>query len=296
MSDLLRVADVEVDFETRRGVVNAVRGVSFSVAMGDSVALVGASGSGKTVLSRSLLGLVAEPGVVRGRITFDGLDVVGNSEAELRRVRGLGMAMVFQDSLDGLNPVFTIGSQLTETLAVRLSMSRADAKAEALRLVELVGIPRATDRFHNYPHQLSGGMRQRICIAMAIGLRPKILIADEPTTALDVTVQAGILNLIRKLQADTGMGLIFVTHDLAVARMISRRVMVMYGGKLVEQGATDDIFRRPQHPYTRALLGSHPGRARSWRDLEPIPDDFVTDSSRPDVPGAGHGTRPILNE
>jgi peptide/nickel transport system ATP-binding protein/oligopeptide transport system ATP-binding protein len=252
--------------------------------------MVGASGSGKTVLSRSLLGLVDEPGVVRGSITFDGLEIIGSSEAALRKVRGLGMAMVFQDSLDGLNPVFSIGSQLSEVLTVRLAMSRREAHAEAIRLMEQVGIPSARERYHDYPHQFSGGMRQRICIAMAIGLRPKILIADEPTTALDVTVQAGILRLIRRLQDETGMGLVFVTHDLAVARLISRRVLVMYAGKIVEHGSTEDIFERPRHPYTRALLAAHPARARSWRELEPIPDDFVTDPSGPEGPPTAHAT------
>jgi oligopeptide transport system ATP-binding protein len=290
MTELLRVKDVEIDFETRLRVVHAVRGVSFTVGMGDAVAMVGASGSGKTVLSRSLLGLVDEPGVVRGSITFDGLEIIGSSEAALRKVRGLGMAMVFQDSLDGLNPVFSIGSQLSEVLTVRLAMSRREAHAEAIRLMEQVGIPSARERYHDYPHQFSGGMRQRICIAMAIGLRPKILIADEPTTALDVTVQAGILRLIRRLQDETGMGLVFVTHDLAVARLISRRVLVMYAGKIVEHGSTEDIFERPRHPYTRALLAAHPARARSWRELEPIPDDFVTDPSGPEAPPTAHAT------
>jgi peptide/nickel transport system ATP-binding protein/oligopeptide transport system ATP-binding protein len=279
MKDLLKISDLEVDFETRLGAVKAVRGVSLTVNAGDSVAVVGASGSGKTVLGRSMLGLVDEPGVVRGSIDFDGIEVVGASEAELTRVRGLGIGMVFQDALDGLNPVFSIGSQLSETLSVRLNMSRQEARAEALRLMAQVGIQNPEERFNNFPHQFSGGMRQRICIAMAIGLRPKILIADEPTTALDVTVQAGILRLIKKLQSETGMGLIFVTHDLAVARLISRRIVVMYAGKIVEEGLTEDIFQRPQHPYTRALLAAHPGRARSWRDLEPIPEAFVTDSS-----------------
>ncbi len=293
MTELLRVKDVEIDFETRLRLVQAVRGVSFAVGMGDAVAVVGASGSGKTVLSRSLLGLVDEPGVVRGSITFDGLEIVGASEAALRRVRGLGMAMVFQDSLDGLNPVFSVGAQLSEVLTVRLGMSRREARAEAVRLMEQVGIPNARERFRDYPHQFSGGMRQRVCIAMAIGLKPKILIADEPTTALDVTVQAGILRLIRRLQDETGMGLIFVTHDLAVARLVSRRVLVMYAGKIVEQGSTEDIFARPQHPYTRALLAAHPARAHSWRDLEPIPENFVTDASAPDARPAVHAAPAI---
>jgi len=282
----LSVKNVEIDFETQRGTVRAVRGVDFSIGMGDSIAMVGASGSGKTVLGRSLLGLVEEPGIVRGSINFEGTEIVGCSETELRKIRGRGIAMVFQDALDGLNPVFSIGTQLSEIFTVRLKMSPRDAKTEALRLMQQVGIPRAEDRYDDYPHQFSGGMRQRICIALAIGLKPRILIADEPTTALDVTVQAGILRLIRKLQDDTGMGLIFVTHDLAVARLISKRVLVMYAGKIVEQGETEAIFNDPQHPYTRALLGAHPARARSWRELEPLPDDFVTDSAEAGIPAS----------
>ncbi|HEY4201973.1 MAG TPA: ABC transporter ATP-binding protein [Devosiaceae bacterium] len=290
MTGLLRVDSVEIDFQTQSSVVRAVRGVSFEVGMGDAVAIVGASGSGKTVLSRSILGLVDAPGTVRGSINFDGQEIVGAAEAELRRVRGTGIAMVFQDALDGLNPVFSIGSQLSEIHTVRMKMSRREAKAASIRLMQQVGIPRAEERYHDYPHQFSGGMRQRVCIAMAIGMRPKILIADEPTTALDVTVQAEILRLIKQLQADTGMGLIFVTHDLAVARLISRRVLVMFAGKIVEQGLTNEIFERPQHAYTKALLAAHPGRARSWRDLQPIPDNFVTDASAPEIPDVA--TRP----
>jgi oligopeptide transport system ATP-binding protein len=276
MGALLQVRDVEIDFETLNGVVRAVRGVSFDIDRGDAVALVGASGSGKTVLTRALLGLVDEPGIVRGSIKFEDEEIVGRPEGALRAVRGTGMAMVFQDSLDGLNPVWTVGAQITEILTVRLGYSRADARAEALRLLRQVDIPRAEDRFDDYPHQFSGGMRQRVCIAMAVGLRPRILIADEPTTALDVTVQAGILGLMRRLQDETGMGLIFVTHDLAVARQISRRVLVMYQGRIVEAGVTAEVFASPRHSYTRALLAAHPGRSRSWRDLEPIPDTFAT--------------------
>jgi ABC-type dipeptide/oligopeptide/nickel transport system ATPase component len=287
MTELLRVSNVEIDFETPLRRVQAVRGVSFSVEKGDAVAIVGASGSGKTVLSRSLLGLVDEPGVVRGSINFGGFEVVGRSEAELRRIRGMGIAMVFQDALDSLNPVYSIGAQLTEMHVVRLGMSRRDAREASIGLMGQVGISLAEERFHSYPHQFSGGMRQRICIALAIGLKPKILVADEPTTALDVTVQAGILKLIKQLQADTGMGLIFITHDLAVARLISRRALVMYAGKIVEQGLTEEIFENPQHPYTRALLAAQPGRVRSWKELEPIPESFVTDAPVPAVSDAG---------
>jgi peptide/nickel transport system ATP-binding protein/oligopeptide transport system ATP-binding protein len=274
---VLAVKDLQIDFEYNNRVVSAVRNVSFDVARGESIALVGASGSGKTVLGRSLLGLVDKPGVVRGSALFDGTEMVGASEKAFRAVRGRGIAMVFQDALDGLNPVFSIGSQLMEIFTIRLGFSKADARGAAVRAMERVGIPRAAERFYDYPHQFSGGMRQRICIAMAIALDPKLLIADEPTTALDVTVQAEILRLIRDLQQQSGMSLIFVTHDLAVARMISERTMVMFAGRIVETGNTERIFTSPKHPYTCALLAAHPARARSWRDLVPLPDDFVTD-------------------
>jgi peptide/nickel transport system ATP-binding protein/oligopeptide transport system ATP-binding protein len=279
MSAVLTVRDVNIDFQTRTDVVHAVRGVSFDVGLGDAIALVGASGSGKTVLSRSLLGLVEEPGTVQGSIMFDGRELVGAPETELRKIRGTGIAMVFQDALDALNPVYSVGAQLTEIGTVRLGLGHAEAEANAIRLMQQVGIPNAEQRFRDYPHQFSGGMRQRICIAMAIGMKPKVMIADEPTTALDVTVQAGILKLIRDLQGETGMGLIFITHDLAVARQISRQMLVMYAGRIVERGPTEQIFEHPEHPYTKALLAAHPARVRSWRELEPIPDSFVTDSS-----------------
>ena len=285
MSTLLEISDLNVMFETRFRSVSAVRNVSFSVRQGESVALVGASGSGKTVLGRSILGLVDEPGVVRGSIIFDGKQVVGRSEDALREIRGVGVAMVFQDALDGLNPVYSVGSQLKEILTVRLGQSGGQAKEHAIELMRQVGIREPEARYHDYPHQFSGGMRQRICIALAVGMKPKLLIADEPTTALDVTVQAGILDLLKSLQNDTGMGLIFVTHDLAVARQVSDRMVVMYDGQIVEEGATEAIFLNPQHAYTRALLSAHPGRAKSWRDLQPIPDEFVTDG-----PGVGSGT------
>lgn len=278
MSAVLTVRDVNIDFQTRTSVVSAVRGVSFDVGLGDAIALVGASGSGKTVLSRSLLGLVEEPGTVHGSISFDGHELVGAAEGELRKIRGTGIAMVFQDALDALNPVYSVGAQLTEIGTVRLGLGHADAQANAVRLMQQVGIPNAEQRFRDYPHQFSGGMRQRVCIAMAIGMKPKVLIADEPTTALDVTVQAGILKLIRELQGETGMGLIFITHDLAVARQISKQMLVMYAGQIVERGATEQVFEHPEHPYTKALLAAHPARVRSWRELEPIPESFVTDS------------------
>ncbi|GAA1995138.1 ABC transporter ATP-binding protein [Nakamurella flavida] len=277
MSPLLHVGDLEIDFHTVSGPVAAVRGVSFTLDAGDSLAIVGESGSGKTVTNRALLGLVDAPGEVRGSIRFDGTDVVGRSESDLRKMRGTGMAMVFQDSLDSLNPVFSVGSQLTEILRVRTGLPRRQARTRALELMTQVGIVDPENRIDDYPHQFSGGMRQRICIAMAIALNPRLLIADEPTTALDVTVQAGILRLLRRLQDERGMALIFVTHDLAVARLVARRVLVMYQGRIVEQGVTEDVFRDPRHPYTQALLAAHPARARTWRDLTPIPTDFATE-------------------
>ena len=278
---ILSVTDLMIDFEYSNRVVHAVRGVSFNVSKGESVALVGASGSGKSVLGRSLLGLVDKPGTVRGSAIFDGTQIVDSSEKTLQTIRGRGIAMVFQDALDGLNPVFSIGSQLTEIFTIRLGLPKSEARMEALKAMERVGITRASDRFLDYPHQFSGGMRQRIGIAMAIALNPKLLIADEPTTALDVTVQAEILRLILELQQRSGMGLIFVTHDLAVARIISQRTMVMLAGQIVEEGDTERLFTKPEHPYTRALLAAHPARAQSWRDLVPLPDNFITDMSAP---------------
>lgn len=277
MSSLLEIKDLFVDFESRSGTVSAVRNVNLTVDQGESVALVGASGSGKTVLSRSIMGLVDEPGHVRGSILFDGKQVVGRSEKDLRELRGRGVAMVFQDALDGLNPVFSIGSQLSEIFTVRMGYSGSEAKKAAIDVMQQVGIRDAEARYHAYPHQFSGGMRQRVCIALAVGMQPKLLIADEPTTALDVTVQAGILRLIKSLQSKTGMGMIFVTHDLAVAHQISERMVVMYNGEIVEQGETNEVFARPKHPYTQALMAAHPGRVKSWKDLAPIPDEFVTD-------------------
>jgi peptide/nickel transport system ATP-binding protein/oligopeptide transport system ATP-binding protein len=181
--------------------------------------------------------------------------------------------MVFQDSLDSLNPVYTVGSQLVEALTVRMGLGRAEARTRAIELMDDVGIVDAESRFASYPHQFSGGMRQRICIALAVALQPRLLIADEPTTALDVTVQAGIIRLLQRLQAETDMGMIFVTHDLAVARMIATHVIVMFEGVVVERGTIDEVFAAPKHPYTRGLMSSHPGSVSSWRQLRPRADD-----------------------
>ncbi|WP_368496463.1 ABC transporter ATP-binding protein [Herbiconiux sp. A18JL235] len=279
----LEVDDLRITFHGERGDVDAVRGVSFSLAQGESLALLGESGSGKTVTGRALLGLVDRPGQVTGSILYNGEQIVGRSEEQLRAVRGVGLSMVFQDSLDSLNPVFSVGSQLTEILRVRRGASRREAREEALRLMESVGIPDAASRIDDYPHQFSGGMRQRICIAMAIALKPKVLIADEPTTALDVTVQAGILRLLRRLQREHDMSVIFVTHDLAVARLVADSVLVMYRGEIVERGVLEEVFERPRHPYTKALLAAHPARAARWQDLRSLEDGVASvDDGRDD--------------
>ncbi|WP_053084649.1 ABC transporter ATP-binding protein [Streptomyces viridochromogenes] len=267
---LLAVRDLAVDFATDRGRVSAVRGVSFTLQAGQSLAILGESGSGKSVTGKALLGLIDPPGRVRGAIEFEGENIVGWDEARLNTVRGPGVSMVFQDSFDSLNPVYSVGSQVTELLRVRQGLDRRVARERAVALMRQVGIPAAEERLKDYPHQFSGGMRQRMCIALAIALRPRLLIADEPTTALDVTVQAGILRLVRQLQRETRMALIFVTHDLAVARLVASEVAVMYAGRIVERGGIDDIYRRPAHPYTQALLASQPDTARSWSDLRPI--------------------------
>ena len=274
---VLEVDDLRITFQTDRADVEAVRGISFALQPGQSLALLGESGSGKTVTGRALLGLVDHPGHVEGSILYEGAQLVGASEMTLRAVRGVGVAMVFQDSLDSLNPVFTVGSQLSEILRVRRGLHRAEARAQSIALMESVGITAAAERIGDYPHQFSGGMRQRICIAMAIALEPRVLIADEPTTALDVTVQAGILKLLRRLQSERDMALIFVTHDLAVARLVADSVIVMYNGEIVETGDIGEVFENPRHAYTKALLASHPARADRWQDLASLPAGFAVE-------------------
>ncbi len=255
---LLDVSDLEVAFATEDGTVSAVDGVSFSVDRGEVVAIVGESGSGKSVTAMTLMGLTRGPNArFGGSATFDSTELVRATEDELQKVRGAGIAMVFQDPMSSLDPVYRIGAQIVEQIRVHdHQISKAQALDRAVNLMERVGIPRAAERLRSYPHEFSGGMRQRVMIAMALSCSPKLLIADEPTTALDVTIQAQILDELRQLRAETDAGIILVTHDLGVVADIADRVIVMYAGRVVEQGTLDDIFYDPQHPYTWGLLGS----------------------------------------
>ncbi|MGH2876777.1 MAG: ABC transporter ATP-binding protein [Solirubrobacteraceae bacterium] len=255
---LLEVSDLKVSFSTEDGVVRAVDGVSFAVARGEVVAIVGESGSGKSVTAMTLMGLTRGPNAAfEGQAMFDGTELIAARDEQLRRVRGAGIAMVFQDPMSSLDPVYRIGDQIVEQIrAHERKVSKAQALDRAVALMERVGIPRASERLRSYPHEFSGGMRQRVMIAMALSCSPKLLIADEPTTALDVTIQAQILDELRQLRDQTDAGVILVTHDLGVVADIADRVIVMYAGRVVEQGTLDDIFYDPQHPYTWGLLGS----------------------------------------
>jgi oligopeptide/dipeptide ABC transporter ATP-binding protein len=256
---LLEVDDLTVRFRTLRGEVHAVNGVGLSVESGQTVALVGESGCGKSVTALAILGLLARTAsVTRGRVVFDGRDLLGRSERELRELRGRAISMIFQDPMSSLNPVMTVGAQVGEILEAHTDLGAAEIKRRAVELLDEVGIPDARHRAGQYPHQFSGGMRQRAMIAIAIACNPRLLIADEPTTALDVTVQAQILTLLARLIADHHMGLLLITHDLGVVADTCETTNVMYGGRVVESAPTRELFRRPAHPYTVALLRSIP--------------------------------------
>jgi oligopeptide transport system ATP-binding protein len=256
---LLSVEDLHVRFSTRRGIVHAVNGISFDIAAGETLGIVGESGCGKSVTSLAILGLLAGNGRVEsGRALFAGRDLVQQSDRSLRRIRGREIAMIFQDPMTSLNPVLTIGRQIREALETHFDMNRKEAETRASELLDRVGIPRANERLRDYPHQFSGGMRQRAMIAMALACKPKLLIADEPTTALDVTIQAQILNLLRALVDEENAALILITHDLGVVAGMCERVNVMYGGMFMETGTADQLFAAPRHPYTLGLLQSIP--------------------------------------
>jgi peptide/nickel transport system ATP-binding protein len=264
MTPLLEVDGLKTHFFTRDGVVRAVDGVSFSVAPGETLAVVGESGCGKSVTSLSVLRLIASPPgrIVDGSIRFQGQDLLELSERRMRDIRGNEISMIFQEPMTSLNPVLRIGSQITETLTLHRGLSKVAAVARAIEVLRLVGIPEPASRLDQYPHEFSGGMRQRVMIAIALACDPKLLIADEPTTALDVTVQAQILDLMRQLKARTGTAIILITHSLGVVAEMAQRVVVMYGGRKVEEAPVAALFARPRHPYTRALLGCVP-RLRS---------------------------------
>ena len=256
---VLEVKNIKTSFFTHLGEVQAVRGVSFNLEKGEILGIVGESGSGKSVTSLSVMGLLQFPGEIKsGEIFFQGENLVEKSKKEMLSIRGDKIAMIFQDPMTSLNPVFKIGDQIMEGLKLHRGLNKAEAREEAIRMLEIVGIPDPSERVDNYPHEFSGGMRQRAMIAIALACEPDLLIADEPTTALDVTIQAQILELLRELRDKLGTSIILITHDLGVVADLCSRVVVMYGGLVMEEGTVDDIFYEPRHPYTMGLLKSIP--------------------------------------
>lgn len=260
MSALLEIRRLSTYFYTQDGVVKAVNNVSYSIDRGETIALVGESGCGKSVSALSILRLIPEPPgkIVSGQVLFEGKDLLKLSGEEMRQVRGARISMIFQEPMTSLNPVLTIGRQLTEALELHHKMTAHEAQEEAARLLKLVGIPQGERRLRDYPHHLSGGMRQRVMLAMAISCRPQLIIADEPTTAVDVTIQAQLLELIRQLTQDLGTALILITHNLGIVARYARRVYVMYAGRIVEYGPAEEVYHHPRHPYTVGLLASVP--------------------------------------
>ncbi|MDC3414351.1 ABC transporter ATP-binding protein [Terrihalobacillus insolitus] len=280
MEQLLQVNDLVTQFRTAEGNLSAVRGVSFSVNKGETLCVVGESGCGKSITSLSIMGLLPSNGeITGGSILFNNEELTTKTEDQLRRMRGNQISMIFQEPMTALNPVFTIGYQLREPLMIHRNMTKNEANRKAVELLEEVGIPDPVKKLKQFPHELSGGMRQRVMIAMALACKPSLLIADEPTTALDVTIQAEILDLIDDLKRDMDMGVVFVTHDMGVVAEIADRVMVMYAGEVVEIGNVEDIFNDPQHPYTKGLLASVPNIDEESQTFDAIP-----------------GTLPNLNE
>ncbi len=281
MAPLLEVRNLETQFKTQDGVVKAVSNVSFHVDRGETLGIVGESGSGKSVTSLSIMRLIPSPPgtITGGQILFDGENLLDLSEEEMRHIRGNRIAMIFQDPMTSLNPVLTIGRQITESLELHMKMSAKEARARAIELLGMVGIPSPAKRLDDYPHQFSGGMRQRVMIAMGLSCNPELLIADEPTTALDVTIQAQILELINRLKNELGTAVILITHDLGVVAGMTDRVVVMYAGRVVEEAATSELFANPRMPYTIGLLRSIPRLdERAGRKLTPIrglPPDLI---------------------
>ena len=288
---LLSVKDLRTHFHTRNGIYRAVDGVSFDVERGETLGIVGESGSGKSVTCYSIMGLIPQPPgrIVGGTAMFDGVDLLHCSPRQARGLRGKRIAMIFQDPMTSLNPFLRVSEQLIEPLLIHEKISRRDALARALAMLEAVGINDAAKRIHYFPHEFSGGMRQRVMIAMALITKPELLIADEPTTALDVTVQAQILELIKKMQRELGMAVVFITHDLGVVSGLCDRVQVMYAGRIVETADTRTLFHAPRHPYTRALQRSIPALQRKGAELYTIPG-LPPDVSK-NVPGCAFAPR-----
>ncbi|MFD3678672.1 ABC transporter ATP-binding protein [Streptomyces sp. NPDC058613] len=269
---LLEVRDLHVEFKTRDGVAKAVNGVDYSVDEGETLAVLGESGSGKSVTAQAVMGILDSPPgrIAGGEILFKGEDLLKMKEERRRKIRGAEMAMIFQDALSSLNPVLSVGAQLGEMYEVHRGMSRKDSRAKAVELMDRVKIPAAKERVGDYPHQFSGGMRQRIMIAMALALEPSLIIADEPTTALDVTVQAQVMDLLAELRRELNMGLILITHDLGVVADVADKIAVMYAGRIVEAAPVHEIYRAPAHPYTRGLLDSIPRLDQKGQELYAI--------------------------
>lgn len=272
MDKLLEVKNLNIEFATYAGDVHAIRGVDFYLKKGETLAIVGESGSGKSVTTRSVMGLLANNATVtEGDIRFKGENLLEKSSKGMQKIRGREISMIFQDPMTSLNPTMTIGNQVAEPLRIHMKMGKKEALAKALELLELVGIPNAKDRLKDYPHQFSGGQRQRIVIAIALICNPDILIADEPTTALDVTVQAQIIELMKDIQKRTESAIIFITHDLGVVANVADRVAVMYGGRIIETGTVEEVFYNPKHPYTWGLLSSMPSLDAKEDELYAIP-------------------------
>ncbi len=280
---LLDVRGLTTAFATGRGEVTAIEDVSFSLRAGEILGVVGESGSGKSVTALTIMGLLPRPParVVAGSVAFDGEDITNASPARMRRIRGPGIAMVFQEPMTSLNPVFSIGEQIMETLRAHERLSQREQRARAVEMLDRVGIPSAARRLDDYPHQMSGGQRQRVMIAMALACRPKLLIADEPTTALDVTIQAQILDLLLDLREQLGMAIMVITHNMGVVAETADKVMVMYAGRVVEQAPVDRLFARPLHPYTRGLLSCVPSMETELDRLLAIPGGLPEPSRRP---------------
>jgi len=281
MATLLDVKNLKTEFHTQDGIVHAVNGVSFTVDEGETLGLVGESGCGKSVSMLSVMRLIPMPPgkIVSGQVLFQGRDLVQVDDEEIRSVRGNKIAMVFQDPMTSLNPVLTIGTQISEALELHLGMTKEQARKRSVELLKMVGIPEAENRLDDYPHQFSGGMRQRVMIAMALSCSPQLLIADEPTTALDVTIQAQIVDIVKRLKRELGMAVIWITHDLGVIAGLADRINVMYAGFVIESAATKELFSNPLHPYTLGLLGSIPRLDESVKSkltpIEGLPPDLI---------------------